>query len=160
VAFSRNKIASFTEYNDVYDENWGFAGQEATVHESTDIAFSPNMVGTAIVDFKPLTNLEVSLLNKYVGSQYLDNTQHEDRKLDAFWTTDFRFSYSLAPGFVKGMDFTLLINNIFNRLYEPNGYTFSYFVPGEVPGGRQLVTENFYYPMAGTNFLAGVSIKF
>ncbi|MFC4870381.1 TonB-dependent receptor [Negadavirga shengliensis] len=160
LAFSRNKIASFTEYNDVYDENWGFAGQEATVHENTDIAFSPNMVGTAIVDFRPLENLELSLLNKYVGSQYLDNTQHEDRKLDAFWTTDFRFSYSLAPGFVKGMDFTLLVNNIFNRLYEPNGYTFSYFVPGEVPGGRQLITENFYYPMAGTNFLAGVSIKF
>jgi iron complex outermembrane receptor protein len=31
-----------------------------------------------------------------------------------------------------------------------------------VPGGfgRELVTENFYYPQAGTNFLLGVKMKF
>jgi iron complex outermembrane receptor protein len=52
-----------------------------------------------------------------------------------------------------------MVNNVFNELYEPNGYTFSYFVPGET-SGRELVTENFYYPQAGTNFLFGLVMKF
>ncbi|WP_114748209.1 TonB-dependent receptor [Pleomorphovibrio marinus] len=160
VAFSRNKIDAFTEYNDVYDENWGFVGQEATTYTNTDIAFSPNVVASAMVDYKITPNLEVSLMNKYVGDQYLDNTQRDSRKLDAFWTTDFRLNYGITPGFVQKMDFTLMVYNVFNQLYEPNGYTFSYFVPTEGASARELVTENFYYPMAGTNFMAGVSIKF
>ncbi|MEX2592329.1 MAG: TonB-dependent receptor, partial [Anditalea sp.] len=160
LSFSRNKIARFTEYSDVFDENWAFEGQEKTVHENTDIAFSPNIIGSAVIDYKPLEKLEISLLNKYVGDQYLDNTQNRERMLDAFWTTDLRLSYAFLPGLVRRMDFTLMVNNIFNQLYEPNGYTFSYFVPAEVAGGRELVTENFYYPMAGTNFMAGINIKF
>ncbi|WP_162416840.1 TonB-dependent receptor [Cyclobacterium roseum] len=160
IAFSRNKIDTFTEYNDVYDENWGFAGQESTTYQDTDIAFSPNLVGSALIDFRPVKNLELSLLNKYVGRQYLDNTQQENRSLDPFWTTDLRFSYSWNPGFVEEMAFSVKVNNLFNEMYEPNGYTFSYFVPSEGNSGRELVTENYYYPMAGTNYLAGLSIRF
>ncbi|SHM36630.1 iron complex outermembrane recepter protein [Cyclobacterium lianum] len=160
IALSRNKIDSFTEYNDVYDENWGFAGQESTSYTNTDIAFSPGLVSSAIIDFRPLKNMELSLLNKYVGRQYLDNTQQEDRSLDPFWTSDLRFSYLWSPEWVKEIAFTIKVNNVFNQLYEPNGYTFSYFIPGEGATGRELVTENYYYPMAGTNYMAGVSIRF
>jgi iron complex outermembrane receptor protein len=51
-----------------------------------------------------------------------------------------------------------MVNNIFNEMYEPNGYTFSYFVPGE--SQKELVTENYFYPMAGTNFMLGLNMKF
>jgi iron complex outermembrane receptor protein len=97
-------------------------------------------------------------LSKYVGRQFLDNTANESRSLDAFFTNDLRISYSATPRFFKGLEVNLLINNLFNELYEPNGYTFSYFVPGGT--GRELVAENFYYPQAGTNFLLGVKMKF
>lgn len=158
IAFSRNKIAEFLEYLDDYSV--ADFRQEVIVHTNTDIAFSPNVVGAAIIDYRPVKNFEVSLLNKYVGSQFLDNTQNENRKLNAFWTSDLRFNYAMRPRFVKNMEFTVLVNNIFNRLYEPNGYTFSYFIPAEGPAGRELVTENFFYPQAGTNFLAGVKFLF
>jgi iron complex outermembrane receptor protein len=160
VAFSRNKIDSYTEYSDVYDENWDFTGQESITYTNTDIAFSPDVVGSAIIDFKPIKNLELSMLNKYVGQQFLDNAQQEDRSLDAYWTTDFRFVYTWKPGFVKEMVFSGKVNNVFNKLYEPNGYTFGYFVPSSEGQGMQRIAENFYYPMAGTNFMAGVSIRF
>lgn len=160
ITFSRNKIDEFVAFDDIYDENWGFAGQEATAFSNTDIAFSPNVVASAVIDYSPVKNLGISLMNKYVGDQYLDNTQNDNRKLDSFWTTDVRLSYSVFPGIVKQMDFNIIVYNAFNRLYEPNGYTFSYFVPAEQAGGREQVTENFYYPMAGTNIMAGVSIKF
>jgi iron complex outermembrane receptor protein len=155
---SRNKISEFTEYIDDYAAPE--FRQEVIVHTNTDIAFSPNVIAAAIIDYRPIKNLEISLLNKYVGDQFMDNTQNDGRKLNAFFTNDIRLNYSLRPRFVKNLEFTLLINNILNQMYEPNGYTFSYFLPGEGATGRELVTENFFYPQAGTNFLAGVKVRF
>jgi iron complex outermembrane receptor protein len=157
IAFSRNKIDVFTEYVDDYSE--GFS-QEVFTYENTDIAFSPNIVGSAMVDYRPVNNLEISILSKYVDEQYLDNSQRDDRKLEAYFVNDLRLRYSVQPKFIKAMEFSLLVNNIFNQFYEPNGYTFSYYLPGEVSGSRELITENYYYPMAGTNFMAGVNIEF
>jgi iron complex outermembrane recepter protein len=156
IAFSQNKIREFTEYIDDYSVT-DFR-QEAITYTDTDIAFSPNVVGSAIIEFKPTKNLSLNWMSKYVGRQFLDNTANEGRALDAFFTNDLRISYAAQPRFFKGLEINLLINNIFNEMYEPNGYTFSYFVPGNT--GRELVTENFYYPQAGTNFLLGLSLKF
>jgi iron complex outermembrane recepter protein len=46
------------------------------------------------------------------------------------------------------------VNNLFDKKYEPNGYTYSYFYNNE------LTTENFYFPMAGRNFVFGLNFKF
>lgn len=156
ITFSQNKIREFTEYIDDYSvEDFR---QETFTYTNTDIAFSPNVVGSAIIEYKPTKNLSLNWLSKYVGRQFLDNTANKARSLDAFFTNDLRISYAATPRFFKGLEVNLLINNIFNELYEPNGYTFSYFVPGG--NGRELVTENFYYPQAGTNFLLGLRMKF
>ena len=157
IAFSQNKIAEFTEYIDDYS-GADFV-QEAITYQDTDIAFSPNTVASAIIEYKPLQNLSINWMSKYVGQQFLDNTSNDARSLDAFFTNDLRISYKAQPRFFKSLELNLMINNIFNELYEPNGYTFSYFVPGET-SGRELITENFYYPQAGTNFLMGVVMKF
>jgi iron complex outermembrane receptor protein len=45
------------------------------------------------------------------------------------------------------------VNNVFNKKYEPNGYTFSYIYGGSV------TTENYYFPMAGVNFMMGVNVR-
>ncbi len=157
IAFSQNKIAEFTEYIDDYSvEDFR---QEAITYTDTDIAFSPNTVASAIIEFRPVKNLSLNWLSKYVGQQFLDNTSNESRALDAFFTNDLRISYKVQPRYFKSLELNLLINNVFNEMYEPNGYTFSYFVPGET-SNRELVTENYYYPMAGTNFLLGLSLKF
>jgi iron complex outermembrane receptor protein len=158
ITFSRNKIDVFTEYVDDYSQDE--APQESFTYQDTDIAFSPNLVGSGMIDFRPFPNLELSWMAKYVGGQYLDNSSREDRKLNPYFVNDLRLGYTLQPKLVEAIEFTLLINNLFNYLYEPNGYTFSYYLAGESAGGRELVTENYYYPMAGTNFLAGVKIRF
>jgi iron complex outermembrane receptor protein len=48
----------------------------------------------------------------------------------------------------------LQVNNIFNEKYEPNGYTYNYISAGE------LVVNNYYFPMAGTNFMVALNVKF
>ncbi len=157
IAFSQNKISEFTEYIDDY--SGADFRQEAIIYTDTDIAFSPNTVASAIIEFKPVKNLSLNWLSKYVGQQFLDNTSNESRALDAFLTNDMRISYKVQPRYFKSLELNLMINNVFNEMYEPNGYTFSYFVPGET-SNRELVTENFFYPQAGTNFLLGLSLKF
>ena len=55
---------------------------------------------------------------------------------------------------LKATELILQLNNVFNKKYEPNGYSFSYIY------GGALTTENFYFPMAGFNFMIGVNLKF
>lgn len=148
-SLSRNKVLDFTEFIDDYDNG----GQKTNVYSSTGIAYSPNIVGGATINILPVKNAEISLLSKYVGKQYLDNTQNESRKLKAFYTQDARLVYKISKDWFKEVNIIFQVNNIFNKLYEPNGYTFSY-----IYGGSQT-TENYYYPMAGRNFIAGVNVK-
>ena len=147
---SKNKVIDFTEYIDDYDNG----GQQTKQYSSTDIAFSPGMVGGATISFIPVKNAELSFISKYVGDQYLDNTQDENRKLKAYYTQDARFIYTINKGWLKELNIILQANNLFDKMYEPNGYTFSYYY------GGSLTTENYYFPMAGRNFMVGVNVKF
>ncbi len=147
--FSRNKIQAFTETILAFDDT----PNQVNTFTNTDISFSPNIVAGSQLSFMPARGLEITWLAKYVSDQYLDNTSDENRKLDAFFVNDLRFGYTIKPKFMKEINFSLLVNNIFNHEYEPNGYTYSYIF-GDV------ITENFVYPQAGTNFLAAVRLRF
>ena len=153
LSFSRNKIKAFTEYLDDYDANWEWIGQHTLTHQKTDIAFSPSVVGGATINILPAKNLEFSLLGKYVGAQYLDNTQNEARKLNAFYMQDARAILTLKNKLFNEWNIILHINNVFNKKYEPNGYTYSYVLDGTI------TADNFYFPMSGRNLMIGVNIK-
>ena len=148
-AFSQNKVQDFEEFIDDYDNG----GQVRNVFSKTDLAYSPNFVGSSTIAFKAFKSAEIALLSKYVSQQYLDNTSNDNRKLDPFFVSNLRLSYDLKLKGIKNVGFGLLVNNIFNELYESNGYTFSYIAGG-------LTTENFYYPQAETNFLFSMNVKF
>ena len=148
VAFSENKVKNFAEYIDDYDNG----GQVVNQYKKTTIGFSPAVVAGSTIDIILLKNSEISFLSKYVSSQYLDNTAQNSRKLDGYFLQDVRLSYSIKNNFSKTVNIILQLNNVLNKKYEPNGYTYSY-----VAGG--LVTENFYFPMAQFNWMLGVNIR-
>lgn len=150
LSLSKNKIRTFTEYVD----NWDNGKQDSFTYQNTDISFSPPVVGSAVLNIVPFKNSSISLIGKAVGKQYLDNTQNEDRILNGYYRQDIQLRYSLKNVFVKQWDFLIAINNVFNKKYESNGFTYPYYCQGE------LINENSYYPMAGTNFLLGVNVKF
>jgi iron complex outermembrane receptor protein len=154
-AFSQNKVKNFEEYIDKYvGEDYDFDGQQVNTYDKTDIAFSPAYVGSSTIAYKPINNFEVALLSKYVSKQYLDNTANDSRKLDAFFVNNLRLNYNFRLKGVKSFELGLLVNNIFNELYESNGYTFSGIYDGS------LSTSNYYYPQAETNFLLSLNLKF
>jgi iron complex outermembrane receptor protein len=150
IAFSKNKIKNFTEYVDDYDNG----DQKTTQYDNTDISFSPNIVAGATINILPIKNGEVSLISKYVGRQFLDNTSNLSRSLDPFYTQDARVSFKINNKIPKEVILIFQVNNVFNKKYEPNGYTYSYI------SSATLTTANFYFPMAGTNFMAALNIKF
>lgn len=149
LTLSSNRILNFTEYVDDYDNG----GQKVNFFTSSFLSFSPETIAGATVNFIPVKNGEISLLNKYVSRQYLDNTGNEARSIDPFFVSDLRLSYAVRMKRLKEINFVFQLNNIWNKLYEANGYTYSYIY------NAQTITENFYYPMAGRNFLAGINIK-
>ena len=149
LSLSKNEVIDFSEYVDDYDNG----GQKVNTYNKTNIALSPGVVGGGTVNFLPVQNLEISWLSKYVGKQYLDNTENEGRKLDAFAVQDLRAIYTIRGKWLKELNIIGQVYNLFNAKYEPNGYTFSYIYGGET------ITENYYFPMAGRNFMIGVNIS-
>jgi iron complex outermembrane recepter protein len=154
LTLSRNKIQSFTEILYDYGVNYDEFNVITNEYTKTSISFSPNIIAGSLLTFKPLPAGEITLLTKYVGEQFLDNTSNEARKIDAYITNDLRFAYTLRPKAIKEMTFSLLLNNLFNEMYESNGYTYGYL------GGGQEFRENFYYPQAGRNVMGMINIRF
>ncbi len=153
-AFSQNIINNFTEVIYDYGPNWDEYNAIEIEHGKTNIAFSPSLVAGASLRLTPVKGLEVSWEHRYVGDQYLDNTSNENRKLVAYYLSDLRAGYTFKALKLKEIKIKLAVYNLFNNLYEANGYTFGY------RGGGSEVRENFYYPQAGINFMAGLSLAF
>jgi iron complex outermembrane receptor protein len=149
ITLSQNKIATFNEYIDNYD----LGGQDVIVHENTDIAFSPNVISAVGILYEPIKNLELNLLGKYVGKQFLDNTSSENRKLDAYYTANMGISYTISNKGFKEIKIGVLANNLLDFSYSSNGYSWGY-----ISGGQRII-ENFYYPQAGRNLLVRLTLK-
>jgi len=149
-AFSRNKIKNFTEYYDDYDNG----GQVVNNYSLTDISYSPAAVLFGELVYKPVTGFALALQSKYVSKQYMDNTQNNDRTINGYWVSNARLGYDFKFAGVKNVNLGLLVNNLFDKKYESNGYTYGYL------SGGNRITENFFYPQAGTNFLLSLNVKF
>lgn len=148
--FSQNKIIDFKEYIDDYDNG----GQIINNYNETDIAFSPSAIAAGQLAYEPVKGLKFSLMPKYVGQQNLDNTSNPDRIIKSYFVNDLRINYDFKTKGIKKVGLNFYVNNVFNKKYESNGYTYNYYY-----GGETIVSNN-YYPQAGINFLAGLSLKF
>lgn len=155
LTLSQNKITQFSTFIEQYDENFGFIGQREQEFESTTISFSPSAIGFGKLSLYPLKNLELSWQSKYVGQQYLDNTQNDARSLDAYWVNDLIFNFEVGKTkLFRSLAFNATVFNILNHEYESNGWTWVYDFDG-APS-----QENAYYPQAGINFMAGLTARF
>jgi len=153
LALSENKIKNFVEYVDSYDASWTTIPQTVIEYGTTDLAFSPSIITGLALNYAPVQGLRISLMNKHVGKQFLDNTSDDSRALDAYFVSHLDLSYSFKALGFEEITVGGRINNLFNEMYENNGYTFSYLVGGD------RTQENFYYPQAGRNFMVRLLLK-
>jgi iron complex outermembrane receptor protein len=150
LTLSRNKIDTYTGYID----DWDTWGQVAVEHTSTDLSFSPSVIVNSSLSWDAFKRFNALLITKFVGKQYIDNTQSTDRQLDPYLVNNLVFNYTLNPGFMKGIVLSLMINNFLNEEYESNAWVYQYYYEST------LQKMDGYFPQAGVNFMAGVSLKF
>ena len=128
---------------------------------NTNIAFSPNVIAGNRLAYVPSENLQIAALTKYVGKQYMGNIDSEGSILEAYSQTDLNVQYVIEfDSVIKSLTLSGLLNNVFNSLYESNGYFFTFDDDFTTPGVITTIEGAGYYPQAGTNFLLGATIRF
>ena len=151
IALSENKNQNYYFQKDGVLQDFG----------NTSIAFSPNIVAGNGLTFAPSNNLQFSILSKFVGKQFMGNIDAANSELQSYFVNDLNVSYEIQPKSVfKSVLFSVLVNNLFNMKYVSNGYYFTYDDTWTNPGNTITLDGAGYYPQAGLNFLAGISMKF
>ena len=141
---SRNRIRSWTQFFDVYDESGAYAGSEPIVFRNVEPLLTPTFMFTQSVDWTPVRRLGLGAVARYVGRSYLDNTDDSRFVAPSFTTVDASASYALT----RLMRISLRVNNAFNRQrVYPSGYSYQFITqPSNAIDGIA-----YYYPQATRN---------
>jgi iron complex outermembrane receptor protein len=127
----------------------------------TQLAFSPNVVAGNALVFAPSTGFQIGVLSKYVGKQYMGNIDSENSTLAAYFVSDINAVFIWQPNkWVKEIQWSTTVNNIFNLKYESNGYFYTYDDDFSNPGQTVTIERAGYYPQAGIHFLSGLTFTF
>jgi iron complex outermembrane receptor protein len=131
------------------NKNKDFVVDEAdlTKKKNTSIILSPEWIGGSQLEWKAFPKFQAYLMSKYVGKQYLDNTENDHLILDPYFINDLRLTYSLTPKGMTSLDLSVLMNNVFDVAYSSNGATYGDGVA-------------YYFPQAGRNLMGMVTLKF
>ncbi|SHF85858.1 TonB-dependent receptor [Flavobacterium defluvii] len=120
---------------------------EGQNYGTTKIAYSPEVIAGNIIVYSPIKSLHISLLQKYVGEQYMNNIELPEAKLADYFVNDLNVSFEIKPKSIfKSIMITGLVNNILDKKYVSNGAMWDIYP--------------YYYPQAGINFLARLTLKF
>jgi iron complex outermembrane receptor protein len=157
LSLSANKILNYIHFVD----NWSYWDdpenqpyQYAYDLGTTDISFSPAVVGGFTIGVRPFAGMAVDLTGSYVSRQYLDNTSNKDRSLDPYFISNVNVRYEIQQNLFKKLELKLQLNNITSTWYETNGWVYQYVVDGEE------YTMDGYFPQALLHGVVGLSVMF
>ena len=167
--FSENKIAEFNEFVD----NWDTGVKDSVNHKNTDIAFSPSIIAGSQLIFTPFKSLEngkldLTLVTKYVGDQFIDNTSSEYAKLESYLVNDFTLSYTVKTKLFKEIVISSWVRNLFNQNYISNAWVYRFNTAGDPTTydpyanseGSNSYNQIGAFNQAGINFFVGLKLKF
>lgn len=169
--FSENKIAEFKEFID----NWDTGVKDSVTHVNTNIAFSPSIIGGSQLIFTPFNSdkngkIDLALISKYVGDQFIDNTSSEYAKLDSYIVNDFRVSYTVKTKLFKEVIISSWIRNLSNQNYISNAWVYRFNTTSDPTtydpyanaegSGSNSYNQIGAFNQAGINFFVGLNLKF
>lgn len=165
---SRNKIKNYIAYLDLYDnpDNWGAIHidddpgkpQKQVTKEigTTDISYSPNVIGSLSLTYQPVSSFYMNLMGKYVGKQFLDNTSDDEKSIDGYFVSNFSAGYTFKPSAIGSFNLQFFVNNLFNnKKYFANGLAGTdAFEDGSTSSWV------VYYPQAPRNYMVRLTLNF
>lgn len=160
---SENRIKDYvgyvSDYNaDTWDDMWS---QSEVRCGNTTIAFSPSFIGNSNIALS-YKGLEASLQSQWVSRQYLDNFENKEDSLDPYFVNNLHLAYTFKLPHIRSITAGVSVYNLFNEKYENNGYsqTCALYKNGDKKNAMQLLSDPRFYPMAGTNALAHITLRF
>ena len=165
LTLSSNKIIDYNEYID----NWDTGEQEIINYEESDLAFSPNIIWSTILSYDISKNLNIELISKYVGEQFIDNTSSTDRMLNDYLVNHSRITYNWQNNLFKTAKITFQINNILNNEYVSNAWVYRFISDYWDPrSGDPYINKDSqrgynqasYFPEALRNFMLSLTLGF
>ncbi len=175
LTLSQNKIKNYIDHVDNWDFWYDTTGTEpyqfVDTLGTTDISFSPSIIMATWLTFD-YKGFKASLIGKYIGYQYIDNTSNIDRRLDPYFVSDLIVAYSFHTKLFQEIELKLKVNNLLNKEYVSNAWVYQYksgdgsfdgsygdifSTPAEKLGFYNMAG---YFPQASINLIGGISIKF
>ncbi len=160
--WSKNRIKNYQGYVSDYDDSWEEMWTQTSIHVgNTPISFSPAFMGNSLISVN-YRGFDASFQSQYVGRQYLDNFGLKVNSIDPYFVSHLNVAHSFKAPYTKGITLGVSVYNLFNAKYETNGYsqTAAVYQNGDKANQYVLAHDPLYYPMAGTNALAHVTIRF
>jgi iron complex outermembrane receptor protein len=154
LTLSSNKITGFTEYYTDYNTSDWTSRYLSKDLGTVDIAYSPSVIFSSDLMLRACKGMGVHFISKYVGKQYFDNTMSAERSIKPYFVNNLRMDLSPGVKSIKGLDIQLMVNNIFNSLYESNAYGGNWYEDGVEK------TWSYYFPQAGINFMCRLNLRF
>jgi iron complex outermembrane receptor protein len=157
ITLSQNKAQNFTSYTD----NWDYWNDPATedfqkqiFFKETDLSFSPGIIASGNLIYRAPKVFTFSCESKYVGRQYIDNTQNINRSLHPYFVRNMHFMFDFNPQFVSKLSLKFSVFNFMNIKYESNAWVYRYFYEGK------YYDMDGYFPQAGRNYSLGIVLTF
>jgi len=157
---SRNRIRSWTQFYDVYDEQGAWIGSEPISYQNVRPLLSPELIFNLGAKWAN-RDTSIGLMGRYVAESQLDNTGLSQFQTPSFTNLDLRASQSLGRWW-QGADasITLFVNNLLDNVDQlPSGYSYQFLVRDST-GRDTLDGIPFYYPLATRNFVVSLEIAF
>ncbi len=161
ITLSINEIKGYTSYVEVWD---GEAGQtKAFNYGNTRMMMSPSAVGMLSLAVSPwrstasgsLKTTTLAVDGKYVGRQFIDNTERAEMEIPAYFVSNLSVSHEFSLNY-GSLSLTGYVNNLFNRLYYAAGWRWE----GYTQADDTLTYGIGVYPQPPINFMLKLGYRF
>jgi len=158
LTLSSNKIKDYTLWIDLYDNNqdWNALPQRSSFYSETDISYSPSVTGMCRATTQFKGGYTLSLIGKYVGKQYYDNTTSESRSIPSYYTAAFQVGKSFHLSGNSYLDLNIYVDNLLDRKYFSNAWIYT----AQFADGTVDYIEEGLYPQAGRNYTFKATFRF
>lgn len=160
--WSKNKIKDYTGYVADYDSDGEDMWSQSAIYVgNTTIGFSPSFTANSNIGVH-FGGFQANLQTQYVSRQYLDNFERKEDSLPQYCVSHLNATYTFSAPSVKNITLGATVYNLFNKKYMTNGYsqTAAIYQEGDKQSAAQISSDPRFYPMAGTNVLATVTLRF
>lgn len=157
---SRNEIASWTQFTDVYGPSFEFLGSRPITYRDVPPLLTPERVANLGAEWRR-GDLTLAASLRHVGQQHLDNTGIERFKIPSFTNVDLRAAVGLESILDIGRPrLRVFVNNLFDEAdHWASGYSYQ-FLNRNAAGDETLDGIPFYYPLADRNVMVTLEAEF